>query len=98
MRTKLIHFNGNNTNKILYNRFLDNGSSNNENREKMKKIISKAIFDELTEKQRYCLVSHYFEGKKGIQIAEELCVNPSTVSRHLKEATKKLKHIASYYN
>lgn len=98
MRTKVIHFNGNNTNKILFNRFLDNGSTNSESREKMKKIISKAILSELTEKQRYCLVSHYIDGKKGKQIAEELCVNPSTVSRHIKEATKKLRHIASYYN
>lgn len=97
MRTELIHFTNKNTNKILFNNSQLKYSTNNESRELMKKILSKAILDELTEKQRICVTYYYLAGKKEKDIAYELGLNPSTVSRHISAARKKLRHIASYY-
>ncbi len=97
MQTKIIHFNEKNTNKIFFSQHLMNGSSNSESRRKMKEILSKAICSELTDIQKYCFVEHYLNNKKGKDIALELGVNQSTVSRHINAARKKLKNIASYY-
>lgn len=97
MRTQLIHFNDKNTNKILFCNHLSYGATNNENRKKMNHILSKAIFSELTEMQRVCIVEYYLNNKKQKQIAVELGINNSTVSRHIAAATKKLRNIASYY-
>lgn len=97
MKTDIIHFNKENTNKIFFLNYLSKGSTNAENRKKMKEILSKAINSELTEKQRICLVEHYINGKKQKEIAEEYGLNSSTVSRHISYALKKLRNIASYY-
>ena len=93
MITELIHF----TNKILYKNSHLKNETNKESLEQMKKILSKAILDELTEKQRICVTDYYLTGKKIKEIANELGLNPSTVSRHISTARKKLRHIASYY-
>lgn len=97
MRTKVLHLDDMNTNKITYINYLANGATNESSRQKMKKILSKAIISELTEKQRFCIVEHYINEKKEKDIAFELGVNTSTVSRHITSAKKKLQHIASYY-
>lgn len=64
---------------------------------KMRKIISKAIEQELTEKERFCFIEYYLHSKKMKDIALALSVHPSTVTRHIQRATIKLKRIASYY-
>lgn len=97
MKTKIIHFTGENTNKILYSNFISNGTTNSESRRKMKEIISKAIVTELTDMQRICLTEHYLNDKKQKEIASELGLNASTVSRHISSACRKLQNIASYY-
>lgn len=63
----------------------------------MKQLLSRAMDTELTEKQRYCMQSYFLEGKKMYEIASELGVNPSTVTRHIKRAKNRLKRIARYY-
>lgn len=55
------------------------------------------IQSELTDKQRMCLLLHYYEGIKMKDIALKLGLCNSTVSRHIASATKKLKNIAQYY-
>ena len=97
MKTKIIHFTDNNTNKILFMNQLSNGSTNAADRNQMKQILSKAIYSELTEKQRICIVEHYLYRKKEKDIALELGVNISTVSRHINAGKKKLRNIAQYY-
>lgn len=98
MRTQILHFNDLDINKITYINYLSTKGATNENsRQRMKKILSKAIFSELTEKQRYCIIEHYINERKGKDIAFELGVNASTVSRHISSAKRKLKHIALYY-
>lgn len=98
MRTEFVHFNDKNTNKITFVKHLSNGSTNNESRKQMKTILSKAITTELTEMQRICIVEYYINDKKQKEIAQELGLNNSTVSRHIAAATRKLRNIASYYN
>ncbi len=97
MRTQLSHFNDRNVDKILYSKYLSSGNTNNESRRQMKQILSKAITEELTEMQRICIVEHYLNRKKQKDIAAELGLNASTVSRHINAAKHKLKNIASYY-
>ena len=97
MKTKIFHFTETNTNNIFFSNFTDNGTTNSDSRRKMKEIISKAIVTELTDMQRLCLTEHYFNDKKQKEIADELGLNASTVSRHISKACKKLKNIASYY-
>ena len=97
MKTKIIHFTNENTSKILFSSFYPNSTTNSESRRKMKEIISKAIVTELTDMQRICLTEHYLNDKKQKEIASELGVNASTVSRHISSARRKLQNIASYY-
>lgn len=97
MKTKIIHFTDENTNTILFSSFVPNGTTNSESRRKMKEIISKAIVTELTDMQRICLTEHYLNDKKQKEIASELGLNASTVSRHITKARRKLQNIASYY-
>ncbi len=97
MKTKIIHFTNENTSKILFSSFKPNGTTNSESRKRMKEIISKAIVTELTDMQRICLTEHYLNDKKQKEIAFELGLNASTVSRHISSARRKLQNIASYY-
>lgn len=97
MKTKIIHFTNENTSKILFSSFNPNSTTNSESRRKMKEIISKAIVTELTDMQRICLTEHYLNDKKQKEIASELGLNASTISRHISSARRKLQNIASYY-
>lgn len=78
---------------LLYNR----GSSNRSERERMKKILGRAIRRELTDRQRDCIALHYLEGMKMKDIAKLLNLSKSTVSRHIAAAERKLRRVASYY-
>lgn len=97
MKTKIIHFTDENTSTILFSSYNKDDKTNTESRKRMKEIISKAIVTELTDMQRICLTEHYFNDKKQKEIASELGLNASTVSRHIAKARRKLQNIASYY-
>lgn len=64
----------------------------------MKKILHKAIQNELTERQRTCIMKYYYQEMKIKDIAAELGLNNSTISRHISSATRKLRKIAQYYS
>lgn len=96
MRHSLIGLNDRNHNVIALSSF-SSSSTNKTEIEKMKQMMKKAILNELTSRQRDCLMMYYFENKNIEQIAKALCVCKSTVSRHIKCAEKKLKNIAKYY-
>ena len=93
----IIHITDNNKHRFMADSGFHHGSTNESSREKMKKILSMAVLNELTERQRICIIDFYLNGKKEKEIAEELGVNSSTVSRHIMKARDKLRHIASYY-
>lgn len=64
--------------------------------ERMKKIVRIAMETELTQRQRDCINMRFFEGKKVEEIADILCVRPTTVYKHLKLALRKLKECGKY--
>ncbi len=65
-------------------------------REQLMKRMKTVIREELTELQRYTLIAYYFENRNLEQIAEERCINKSTVSRTLKRAEDKLRRFLQY--
>lgn len=65
-------------------------------REQQIKRMKQVIREELTELQRYTILSYYFENKTLLQIAQERCVNKSTVCRTLKRAEEKLRRFLKY--
>lgn len=60
------------------------------------RTLERASRGELTERQSECLRMRYAEGKSVSEIAEELGVKPSTVSRHLKKARARLQRVLRY--
>lgn len=73
------------------------GSDNRPERERMKRVLIRAIRHELTDRQRDCLTKYYLEGIKMKDIALLLGLSKSTVSRHIASATRKLRKVAAYY-
>ena len=71
-------------------------SSNAKDREKMKSFLYKAINCELTERQKMCVASYFLERKKMKEIASELNISPSAVSRHIQRAISTLKKRSIY--
>ena len=65
-------------------------------REQQIRRIKQVIHEELTELQRYTILAYYFENKTLLQIAEERCVNKSTVCRTLKRAEDKIRRFLQY--
>lgn len=96
MRHRVISITDKNENLLAYSDF-SSGETNSCDISKMKTILQKAIANELTEKQRYCVCEHYFGGRSMKSIASELNVNPSTVTRHIQSAKRRLKRVARYY-
>ena len=97
MSNRMIHINDKNADIIAFNRSLISDSNNSKDLTKMKKIISRAFNEELTEKQKACIIGYYVDRKRMKTIAEEMGVVPSTVTRHIKNAKRRLRHIAKYY-
>nr|WP_316624235.1 sigma-70 family RNA polymerase sigma factor [uncultured Ruminococcus sp.] len=96
MRRERVFLNDENSDLIAFSLY-QAGASNRPERERMKRILSRAIRCELTERQRSCLVKHYLEGMKMKDIAKEMGLSKSTVSRHISAAELKLRKVASYY-
>ena len=65
-------------------------------REQQVRRMKEVIREELTELQRYTILAYYFENKTLLEIAEERCVNKSTVCRTLKRAEHKLRRFLQY--
>ncbi len=96
MRHRRISITEKNEHRLVY--FDHDYRETNENDiAKMKKILNYAIANELTDRQRYCICEHYLKGRSMKNIACELNLNPSTVTRHIKSAEKRLKRIADCY-
>lgn len=58
--------------------------------------VAKVIANELTEHQRKVIVGYYIEQKTMTQLAQELGVNKSTVSRTIKRGEERLKRCLAY--
>lgn len=71
---------------------LDDGGEH----KKMLRTLTLAAKGELTPRQAECVRLCYGEGKGVSEIAAELGLSPSTVSRHLKKARGRLKKVLQY--
>src|SRR5574344_927994 len=71
--------------------------SNTKDIEKMRRFLRQAINEELTPKQRFCLCERYYNHRKAKEIAQEMNINPSGVTRHIQRAVAILKHSCKYY-
>lgn len=67
---------------IAYNVFEKSQYSNSKDVNIIKEMLVNAVENLLTKKQRQCIKMHYFEGMPMNQIARELGVCPSTVTRN----------------
>ncbi len=97
MRNRLIHFSDLNSNKICFERSIMNGESNSENRKKALKVLMNVIENDLTDRQRHCVLEYYFNHKKMKTIASELGVTPPVVTRHIQMGAAKLYKITKHY-
>ena len=65
-------------------------------REVQLKRVKNVIEQELTPLQRETVVAYYFQGLNICQIAEERCVNKSTVCRTLHRAEERIRRCLRY--
>lgn len=65
-------------------------------REVQLRRLKRVIEAELTQCQREILTSYYFRQMTVVQIAQERCVNKSTVSRTLHRAEEKIRRCLRY--
>lgn len=96
MQHRFIGLNDKNKDIIAFTNFSSTGT-NCEDRNRMKQILSQAIVSELTMRQRECIMMYFYDNKKMKDIATELSLSPSTVTRHIKAGLNNLKSIAKYY-
>ena len=61
-----------------------------------RKRVNRVIREELTQRQQQILMAYYFDNKNITQIAADLGVNKSTVSRTLHRAETRLKRFLKY--
>ena len=66
------------------------GGSNGQYIAHLKRQLARAINETLTERQRQTVMLYYYENKNTVEIAAQLGLNRSTVSRHLRRAVEKL--------
>lgn len=71
--------------------------SDNSEYKKMLEVLVRAIDGELTERQRQCVVMYYGKQISLKDIALELNISESTISRHLKKSRNRLAKVMKYY-
>ena len=72
------------------------GKSNNEIKNRMKKLIAISIDTELTDRQKDCLTMRVYQGLSAEDIAAELGIRPTTVYKHITKAKAALKKCVKY--
>ena len=77
-------------NMVSYKLYNQSGISNSNDGNMAKDLLLNAIDTVLTEKQKKYVKMHYFMDKPMKEIAKELGVNPSTVTRTIQSAKKRL--------
>ena len=96
MRHSILSINELNKNIVDFSTY-EGSDTNIRDIKKMKRILCKALKSELTERQRQCVTMYYYDDMKMKEIASTLSLSPSTVTRHIKAAQRKLKNVAKYY-
>lgn len=73
------------------------GQTNRREREEYRRFLYRAIKTQLTYRQTQVMLLYYFEGKNITEIAQELGLNKSTVSRTLRRSLNRLTDLARLY-
>lgn len=73
------------------------GQTNRREREEYRRFLYRAIKTQLTHRQTQVMLLYYFEGKNITEIAQELGLNKSTVSRTLRCSLNRLTDLARLY-
>ena len=73
------------------------GQTNRREREEYRRFLYRAIKTQLTHRQTQVMLLYYFEGKNITEIAQELGLNKSTVSRTLRRSLNRLTDLARRY-
>ena len=73
------------------------GQTNRREREEYRRFLYRAIKTQLTHRQTQVMLLYYFEGKNITEIAQELGLNKSTVSRPLRRSLNRLPDLARLY-
>lgn len=73
------------------------GQTNRREREEYRRFLYHAIKTQLTHRQTQVMLLYYFEGKNITEIAQELGLNKSTVSRTLRRSLNRLTDLARLY-
>ncbi len=63
---------------------------------KLKKMMVYAIKEELSDRQRQCILLYFVHGCSQKEIAERLCIDPSVVSRHVSRGLHRLQRALKY--
>ena len=74
----------------------ETGEDNSLQAERLRRNLQTARDRELTPRQKLMVELHYDRGLSGREIARRLSVNPSTVSRTLSRARKRLRNYLRY--
>lgn len=65
--------------------------------QKKKKALEIIVKNNLTFRQKQCIFLYYYKNKKMIEIANELNLSVSTVSRHISKAKKIILEKSDYF-
>lgn len=74
----------------------ENAADNREQYERLKRNLRAAIRDDLTPRQRQMMEMYYFQKTSVPDIARELGINRSTVSRTLKRGRERIRRCLKY--
>lgn len=76
--------------------YTGDSESNSQQLERLAERLPQAIDRELTERQRQVVMLHFYENMGTTQIARQLQISPSTVTRTLQRATQRLQRVLRY--
>lgn len=71
-------------------------SDNSTQHQQLKRNLVRALREDVTEKQRHCLLLYYSKGLNMREIGEQLGVNKATVSRNIKRGERRLERCLRY--
>lgn len=92
----ILHMDKHNEDSFQYQHLKQETRTSAEKNKLMAAFLTNVLENELTERQRICASDFWLNGKKQNEIAQELGLSRSTVSRHIAAAKRKLRHAAKY--
>ena len=82
--------------EVAFSKYFESGENNNNTIKRMKKLLAAAIQNELTDRQKDCVIQYYYEKRSVKEIAENTGIKPTTVYKHINKARKAIKKCACY--